>query len=63
MSDQRWIGGINTGPACTGCGADPDRGSAWSFSCSIHGGACGDCKVRTGRIACPHPEHNKEGDQ
>ena len=62
MSDQRWIGGIKIGPPCTGCGADPDRGSAWSFYCPTHGGACGDCKIRTGRIACPHPEH-KESDQ
>ena len=62
MNNQRWIGGIDTGPPCTGCGTDPDRGYSWSFWCSTHGGACGECKLKTGRIACPHPEH-KRADQ
>lgn len=58
MNDERWIGGIDTGPPCTGCGKSPERGNAWSFHCSLHGGACGECKRRTGRIACPVP-HDK----
>lgn len=53
MNDERWIGGIDTGPPCTGCGKTPSTGSAWSFYCSLHGGACGECKRKEGAVRCP----------
>ena len=55
MNDETWSGGVDTGPDCTGCGKPPTRGYRWSFYCSLHGGACGDCKIKSGRIACPVP--------